>query len=212
MTQTALIEKMILVALSFTLFVSQATYAEQAESYQSCIACHGDKAQGNKAMNAPALAGQNADYLKQQLSNFKQGYRGKPQKEGLTDSYGSLMAAQATALDSGSIDKVSKYISNLPKASLSTSITGDATKGKQYYDGYCGACHGPAATGNPLMNAPKLSGMQDWYIKRQIQNFQQGTRGYHSDDKLGRQMKMMSGVLPTPQSIDDVLAYFNSLN
>ena len=37
----------------------------------------------------------------------------------------------------------------------------------------CTACHGAQAEGNPALNAPKLSGQAAWYLKRQLQQFQE---------------------------------------
>jgi len=47
-----------------------------AGSYAVCLACHGDKGQGNQALNAPPLAGQSDWYLVSQLKKFKGGVRG----------------------------------------------------------------------------------------------------------------------------------------
>ena len=49
------------------------------------------------------------------------------------------------------------------------------------------------------------------YLKSQMQNFQQGVRGTHPDDKYGKQMKMMSNSLPSDKDLDDVIAYIQSL-
>jgi cytochrome c553 len=45
-------------------------------AYAVCLACHGDKGQGNQALNAPPLAGQYDWYLVNQLKKFKGGVRG----------------------------------------------------------------------------------------------------------------------------------------
>lgn len=47
-----------------------------AGAYAVCLACHGDKGQGNQALNAPPLAGQYDWYLVNQLKKFKGGVRG----------------------------------------------------------------------------------------------------------------------------------------
>jgi cytochrome c2 len=36
-------------------------------------------------------------------------------------------------------------------------------------------------------------------------------RGTHTEDKFGRQMKMMATSLPTDKDLDDVIAYMQSL-
>jgi cytochrome c553 len=44
--------------------------------YAPCAACHGDKAQGNEALNAPALWQLDDQYMVRQLNNFAAGVRG----------------------------------------------------------------------------------------------------------------------------------------
>jgi cytochrome c553 len=41
-----------------------------------CGACHGGRAEGNAALNAPRLAGLDAAYLKRQFAHFRDGVRG----------------------------------------------------------------------------------------------------------------------------------------
>ncbi|MBE2253788.1 MAG: c-type cytochrome [Myxococcus sp.] len=56
--------------------LKDADAAAGAGSYATCLACHGDKGQGNQALNAPPLAGQYDWYLVSQLKKFKSGIRG----------------------------------------------------------------------------------------------------------------------------------------
>lgn len=59
-----------------------------------CGACHGGKAEGNPALNAPRLAGLDAAYLKRQFAHFRDGVRGtNPQ-----DVPGRQMAMMAKTL------------------------------------------------------------------------------------------------------------------
>ena len=44
----------------------------------------------------------------------------------------------------------------------------------------CAACHGANAEGNQLLNAPKLTGLDPLYMKRQIENYKSGKRGSRS--------------------------------
>jgi cbb3-type cytochrome c oxidase subunit III len=57
--------------------------ARGADLYTSCLACHGDAAQGNAALNAPRLAGQSDWYLVAQLAAYKDGWRGTHPDDGL---------------------------------------------------------------------------------------------------------------------------------
>jgi cytochrome c553 len=63
--------------------------------YAVCVACHGDKGQGNKLMNAPALAQLDDWYMLTQLKNFKGGLRGA---DAALDPQGALMVPMAKNL------------------------------------------------------------------------------------------------------------------
>lgn len=88
---------------------------------------------------------------------------------------------------------------------------GDAARGKTLF-AVCETCHGPDARGLQEMNAPALAGREEWYLRRQIENFKSGARGTDERDIYGRQMAPMAQVLPDKQAIDDVLAYLSSLD
>ncbi|MDO9181448.1 MAG: cytochrome c [Bacteriovorax sp.] len=47
--------------------------AKGAELYKQCIACHGEKGDGNLAQKAPRLAGQHDWYVLKQLQDIKAG-------------------------------------------------------------------------------------------------------------------------------------------
>ena len=49
--------------------------------YFACASCHGDRGQGNKALNAPALNVQEDWYMVRQLKKFKDGIRGTNPKD-----------------------------------------------------------------------------------------------------------------------------------
>lgn len=56
---------------------------------------------------------------------------------------------------------------------------------------YCTVCHGSQLKGNANIGAPRLSGLSQWYVKRQLLNFKQGIRGAHAEDLQGGEMKSM---------------------
>lgn len=60
---------------------------------------------------------------------------------------------------------------------------------------YCTVCHGSQLKGNVNIGAPRLSGLPQWYIERQLLNFKQGVRGVHSEDKTGAEMRPMVASL-----------------
>jgi len=175
--------------------------------YTTCAACHGEAAQGNQELNAPTLVNSDSWYLYRQLTNFQKGVRGYLAE----DTAGLQMAAMAKALkDSITMSHVVAYIKTLPETDLPALIQGDVRKGERTYQSICGACHGPGAKGNEKMNAPRLNGLDDWYLKQQMKKFKASVRGAHPADKFGLQMVPMMALLADEQAIDDVIAYIRS--
>lgn len=177
--------------------------------YTTCATCHGQNGEGMKVMGAPALAGQETYYLKQQLQNYRVNKRGVHAK----DVYGAQMAPMAKTLDSEGIMDVIAYIKTFPSAKVEPSVTGgNAENGKAYYNMVCGACHGPGAVGIESLHSPRLVGLQDWYLERQLNNFRQGIRGKEEGDVYGAQMQLIAESIPDDQTVLDLIAYINSLN
>ena len=77
--------------------------------YAPCIACHGIKGEGNPALKAPALVGQNDWYQLSQLRGFKAGTRADDPR----DSTGMLMRPMAMMLSDQSMLDVIAYIQSL---------------------------------------------------------------------------------------------------
>jgi cytochrome c oxidase subunit II len=174
-------------------------------SYAVCAACHGANGEGNVALNAPRLNGQGAWYLERQLKHFKQGARGTHEK----DVFGKMMAPMAATLaDDTAVANVAAYIASLPDAPVATTIKGDVDKGRERY-ATCAACHGADAQGIAATNAPRLQGMSDWYMARQLKNFRDGVRGAHAQDIYGGQMALIAGMLADDAEIGNILAYIN---
>jgi cytochrome c oxidase subunit 2 len=95
-------------------------------------------------------------------------------------------------------------------ASLSTRPAGDAKAGQALY-ATCAACHGAQGEGSAALNAPKLSGQADWYLKRQLQLFKQQARGVHEKDQFGKIMAPMAAVLADDAAVDNVVTYIKTL-
>jgi cytochrome c oxidase subunit 2 len=176
-------------------------------AYAVCSTCHGPQGQGNPQLNAPKLSGQAGWYLTRQLQEFKRGIRGASER----DTYGKQMVAfAATLADDAAIKNVVAYINSLPDAHPQGTVSGSPSKGKEHYE-TCAYCHGSGGQGVWSTNAPRLSHMSDWYMKRQLQNFQQGVRGSHPQDFSGAQMAAMAKSLADEQAINDVLQHIDSL-
>ena len=65
------------------------------------------------------------------------------------------------------IDKVVSYIGGLNSPKPPATIKGDLQAGQNLY-ATCVACHGPGGMGNKALNSPKIAGLPDWYVARQL--------------------------------------------
>lgn len=197
---------LILLGLS-TLWVSSPVTAAGAALYErQCAVCHGASAQGDVAQQAPALAAQQADYLARQLRHFRSGIRGSNP----ADEPGARMRSMSRGLSDEDIAAVANHLAALPPPPVEPLEGADPKNGSNYYQGNCGACHGPDAHGNPGLNAPALAWLDADYLERQFDNFRRGIRGAHPEDTYGRQMKMMSTTLPDEQILADIIAFMHS--
>lgn len=194
--------------LAFVNVVQAADAAAGEKEYVSCVACHGASGEGNVALGAPVLAGQYEAYLVRQLNNFRAGLRGAD----AGDVRGMQMRGMAAVLaDDAAVGNVAAYLAGLPQQAQNTETAGaDLRNGENQYNGACGACHGGQAQGNVGLSAPRLAGLDAVYLKLQYQNFAEGIRGSHPDDRLGQQMKMMATMLSSENDLNDVIAFIVS--
>ena len=144
----------------------------------TCAACHGPD--GNAPVNIyPKIAGQHADYIYKQLTEFKLGMTSGG-KEGRMNP---VMSGMAMPLSDQDMKDLSAYFASLnmsegatPKDVQETGAmlykAGDAERGIPS----CAACHGPRGNGSSLAKFPKISFQHPEYIKSQLEQFRDGTR------------------------------------
>jgi cytochrome c553 len=191
------------VAVKASTVVTVVTTPVSEPLYAPCASCHGSEGEGNQKLGAPRLAGQHDWYFKRQLRNWRSGIRGTHSE----DVYGMQMRPMAMTLaNDAALNKVVKFIGTLSGAPLKTSIQGNTGAGKSSYV-TCIACHGAQGEGNKTLNAPKIAGLPDWYIARQLRSFKKGIRGTHQKDTYGMQMRPMAMTLANDEAIDNVAAY-----
>lgn len=200
--------------ITLLLLCTSAALSAQNTLYQPCAACHGANGQGNIALGAPALAGQQAGYLSRQLTHFRDGTRGAE----AADTYGAQMRGMSVNLSDAQIEELARYLSQLPvapgaqmEASDTQPSPASLRNGSNYYQSSCGACHGGNAEGNVALNAPNLAMLDADYLKRQMSHFQNGRRGSAPGDRYGKQMQLMSNTLPDAAHLDDVIVFIKSL-
>jgi cbb3-type cytochrome c oxidase subunit III len=144
---------------------------------QVCAACHG--ADGNSASPAnPKLAGQHADYLYKQLTNFKV----KPNAKE-AERANAIMAGFAAQLSDADMRNVSAYFA-AQKLKPSSAKNKDIVElGQKIYRGgiaaksvaACAGCHSPNGAGIPAQY-PRLAGQYAEYTESQLVAFRQGGR------------------------------------
>jgi len=75
---------------------------------------------------------------------------------------------------------------------------------------YCITCHGANGNGNPAIRAPKIAGMEPWYLKRQLDAFAAGTRGVHPADDSGHEMQPVGLRLKDAGITDKAIQFVGS--
>jgi cytochrome c553 len=173
----------------------------------NCGACHAPNGQGNKAFNAPSIAGLPYWYVLAQLEKFRDGVRGAH----ADDVDGLRMRPMARALKEDDVKHVSAYVARMaPKQGVHEDLGGDATRGKDLYV-TCTACHGTDGMGNETLSAPPIVRLDSWYAEAQLHKFRNDIRGANPRDITGRQMAPMAKTLTDDQAVKDVLAYIATL-
>lgn len=135
---------------------------------QVCAACHGVNGYSNSPI-IPNLAGQQKDYLVNQL----QGYRDHSR----SDKNGVLfMWGMARNLSDTQIQELANYFSSLPANRVNTKYANDSrlARGKTIFEKgvpeagviQCNSCHG--ADGRGMATFPQIAGQHPDYILQQL--------------------------------------------
>lgn len=172
-----------------------------------CTVCHGIQLKGNHIIQAPRLSGMDAWYAERQLLAFARGWRGTHAE----DVYGMEMQPMAAALTEKDIAEAASFVAKTRSEAPPPTVEGDAGRGRTLY-ATCTACHAADGSGIEALGGPALTGIDDWYLVRQLRNFRAGIRGSHPDDTYGAQMRAAAQVLSDDDAILDVATYINSLN
>ena len=136
-----------------------------------CQACHG--ANGNSANPEwPSLAGLGADYIVEQLKNFKDGKRTNP-----------VMMPNVANLSPADMADLGAYFDSLTNTGLEADPSYWQAGEKLYRGGdsargipACMACHGPTGRGNEPAKFPALRGQQSVYVAKQLNDYASGAR------------------------------------
>src|ERR1700729_1548287 len=134
-------------------------------------ACHGAK--GNITNPEwPSLAGLGADYIADQLNNFKSGKRASP-----------VMMPMTVNLTADDMADLGLYFDSLTNTGLEADPSYWQAGEKLYRGGdqaraipACMACHGPTGRGNEPAKFPALRGQQSVYVVKQLNDYASGAR------------------------------------
>jgi len=83
-------------------------------------------------------------------------------------------------------------------------------RGEQIF-GTCVPCHGKDGLGDATLEAPEIAGLPQWYVERQLTNFQSSMRGAHPQDSTGSRMRPMARSLYRPGDVTSVAEYVATL-
>jgi cytochrome c553 len=160
--------------------------------WAECAICHGTK----EMQRGPIIDGMPAWAVEQQLNKFSTGIRGSNPKNRSEALMGAAIAKITTPEE---LKRLAAYISALPPRDHLTIVKGDAVAGQALYQTRCASCHGPQAKGNPLLFAPPLDTLEDWFVAEQLRKFAGGRRGIHPNDIQGQLMAAASKDLTQTQ-------------
>ncbi|HEY6644048.1 c-type cytochrome [Povalibacter sp.] len=76
---------------------------------------------------------------------------------------------------------------------------------------YCILCHGTNGNGNAAIRAPRIAGLEPWYVRRQLEAFAAGIRGTHPDDVSGLEMTPVGVRLAEEKMLEDAVRFVGSL-
>lgn len=177
--------------------VSGKTLAQQV-----CSICHG--IDGNSVSpQFPRLAGQQKEYLENQLKNFRGKHRADPPGP-------EYMWGIARSLTDAQIEQLADYFSRQQPAPNAVGDAALMAAGKQLFDNGlpdketppCMACHGPSAQG--MGQFPRLAGQHEYYLLRQLHVFQE------TELRPGTPMKQITHAL-TPEEMITLAGYLQGL-
>jgi cytochrome c553 len=137
----------------------------------TCQGCHG--ANGvSQSPEWPNLAGLGADYIVQQLQQFKDGKRASP-----------VMVPMTQSLAPDDMVDIAAYFNSLPNPTLGTDPSSGKAGEKLYRGGdaargipACLACHGAEGHGVEAAKFPSLHGQRSAYVSKQLHDYASGAR------------------------------------
>jgi cytochrome c553 len=200
-------------AVALRVAVGASAHAEDAASTGDlqaktnyCKTCHGLQGQGFRgAVPMPRLAGQQPEYLENQLKAFTERRRDN-----------KLMFNVAHVLSPSMMDGIATHFKELNPKPLGGAPKGLVPSGKTIYEEGipsanippCASCHGPTALGREVF--PRLAGQLHDYIFRKLVNWGKERGQDPNNPDVSAIMEPIAHSLTEPQ-IRAVAAYVSNL-
>ena len=167
-----------------------------------CQACHG--ANGNSINPQwPRLAGMGADYIVEQLQNFKSGKRKNPVMMPMASSLSPEDMADIGAFFEAQVNTGGEADPAFRQAGEKLYRSGSRDRGIPA----CMACHDPTGRGNEAAKFPELRGQHSAYVVQQLNDYASGAREPGPGGIMGTIAKRLS-----PDDIRDVAAYVQGIH
>lgn len=147
-----------------------------------CANCHGDSGT-SKLPEVPNLAGQNPEYLLEQMRKFVTGERKDVFMQGLIK-----------VLKDEERVKIALFYANTPVAP-GQADAGELKHGKLMYEKLCVRCHGDKAHGDKKI--PRLAGQQTSYLDHTIRRYR---------DKTGERLDPLMAIATATLKNEDIKA------
>jgi len=210
-----MIQKNALYGAAISFLISASAHGESNVSVSStelhakaeyCRTCHGVNAEGFRGeVPMPRLAGQQPEYLKNQLQFFIENRRINP-----------VMQNVAHGLSPAMVQGLSDYFQNLDPKPLGGAPSNLVAAGEKIFkEGAgdavpaCATCHGDDAKGRLLF--PRLAGQLNDYIYNKLTNWEkERDTGKEMPEPAAIMLPIVQGL--TPDQIKAVAAYVSSLN
>lgn len=194
-----------LVALFLPVAIAQPTAVERMKSVQAdtaalpaaveagkkaaffCANCHGD-AGSSKLPEVPNLAGQNPEYLLEQMRKFVSGERKDAFMQGLIK-----------VLKEEERVNIALFYANTPVIA-GRADAGQVKQGQQMFEKLCVRCHGDKAHGDKMI--PRLAGQQVTYLEQSVRRYR---------DKTGERLDPLMAIATATLKNEDIKAIANYL-
>ncbi|OWW20214.1 c-type cytochrome [Noviherbaspirillum denitrificans] len=176
-----------------------------AQRALACTACHGKEGRATSEGFFPRIAGKPAQYLYNQLRNFRDGRRQYPQ-----------MTYMVAHLSDDYLKEMAGYFSSLhppyPPPQVVIVLPTTAERGRRLVRNgdaarnipACASCHGERLTGM-LPAIPSLVGLPRDYLNAQFGAWKDGSRRAHAPDCMAQIARQMN-----PEDIAAVTAWLSS--